>query len=138
MAGSDQLLSERSTVDAVDLASICPCKELGTLTSACQRSDSTFNLEFPVQRKQRFGLTLRHLFPAFPFSLTLWSLDFPACLKAPHWAVTSISNTRVRTDSSLPGSFFIWSCLSHLLLCTGTALETWLPGPNAAICALVQ
>lgn len=58
MAGSDQLLFKGRVGNLVNLALICPNKELVALISACQGSDSTVNLDFPVKRKQRFGLTL--------------------------------------------------------------------------------
>lgn len=73
MTGSDQLLFKRRVVDSINLALICPYKELVTLTSARQGSDTTLNLNLPVKRKQTFGLTLtsRYLFSSFPLPLTL-------------------------------------------------------------------
>lgn len=52
VAGGDQLLFERRVVDPVDLAHFCPHKELVALTSACQRSDTTVNLDIPGKRRQ--------------------------------------------------------------------------------------
>lgn len=65
MTGSNQLLFKLSVVNSIDLALICPYEDLVTLTSTCQGSDSTMNLNLPVKRKQTLGLMLtsRYLFP---------------------------------------------------------------------------
>lgn len=77
----NQLLFKCSIVTSINLAFICPYKELVVPTSACQGSDTTFNLNSPVERKQRFGLTLTSRYFYFPAST---EFDFRYFPEKPH------------------------------------------------------